>query len=137
VTGVQTCALPIFRKTVTVHVRGPDRLRLRAGGKSPRREKGPGTRSALVEDVDGAVVAARIRGRGHDVRLAVAVQVGDGDRWGAGAAGREQGRREELPWVGGILEQDDGVAAGARVGANQVRVSIEIHVGDHDLVRTP
>src|SRR6202043_2869038 len=51
--------------------------------------------------------------------------------------GRQQARREEVPWIGGILEQDNHVAAGTRVREDQIGLAIAVDITAHHLVRLP
>ena len=123
-------------QAVVVHIRDPDRLGLCPRGHRHRREERAGTGGILVEDVNGAIVATGVGDGGQDIGRAVAVQVPDRDRRSA-VAGRELRRREELPRISRVLEQDDGVAGGTRVCDDQVRLAVAIEVADHQVVRLP
>src|SRR5262249_25084706 len=72
----------------------------------------------LVEDLDRSVIAGGVVDGGDDVRD-TAAEVSDGNR-GRREAGAEFHRREELPGMRRIGEQNDGVATRAHVGEHQV-----------------
>ncbi len=118
---------------VAIHVRNPQRNRLRAGRNGDGREKRTRCGRVLIEHDDRAVIAIAVGSACSDVHLPVAVDVPHCDTRCRIRCGQRY-RGEEVPRIRRILRQDQNASARTVVRDDQVQLAIAIHIGELHIV---